>query len=115
MNIPDGIIEVDSAAGKQLGFTRDIFTPTSYLWADGDSIYISAIEVYERGKGHLPALFRAIHANGFTIKVPTPFPRMEQILVKQEFTHTIEDGPDMPGVEVWVKRPPSVTTSEDEN
>jgi hypothetical protein len=99
----DGIIEVDSQFGKELGFTYDQFTRTSYLWKSGQTIYISAIEACERGKGNLRRLFQAIEAKGLTIKVPTPFRRMEEILRKQGFKHTVEDGPDMPGVEVWVK------------
>ena len=92
----------DGLAGD-LGFTPDRFD--GWLWRVGKTIYISFIVSKEEGQGHLSELFNAIWRKGFTVKVPTPFARMEAILRNKGFVRTVEHSEQMGGdVEVWLKR-----------
>lgn len=100
----DGIIELNSELGIDLGFTSDRFD--GWLWKKGDYIYISFIESKHRGEGNLSELFENILARGWGIKVPTPMGVMPSILRKKGFKPTSEyhekAGEDC---EVWVKEP----------
>ena len=100
----DGIIDLDSEKGKDLGFTSDKFE--GYLWKHGRYIYISFIISKQQGEGNLSQLFTNIESKGYGIKVPTPFARMTQILLTHGFTPTKEwfkQAGDY--AEVWVKKP----------
>ena len=104
----DGIIILDTIAGKELGFTSDKFLCGSYLWKRGEYIYISFIHSREQRKGYLSALFDTI-LKGYGIKVPNPSVLMEAILIKKGFERTEEPSESIElskyheFVEVWVK------------
>jgi len=100
--IHKGMIEVDSVSGKLFGFTSDKFDDFSYLWYDGDYIWISVIEVIHPDQGHFSELVKTIQKAGYGIKVPNPFPRMEAILQHYGFQKTIEYDTDGNPVDVWV-------------
>ena len=55
----DGIIELDSEFGKELGFTSDKFW-ASWLWKRGNRIIISMICAKKREKGILRNLLRKL-------------------------------------------------------
>jgi len=105
----DGIIELDTVAGKELGFTSDKFMEGnrsqigSYLWKRGEYIYISIIASREKNKDHLSKLFATILSKGYGIKVPTPSKLMKGILRKKGFERTKEHSEQHGNVEVWVK------------
>ena len=84
------LIALDSELGKKIGFTSDRFAEGSYLWLVNGYVYISFIVSKEEGKGYLSELFDAILANGWGVKVPTPFPKMELICLKKGFRKTTE-------------------------
>jgi hypothetical protein len=98
----DGIIQVDTDRGKQIGFTSDKFEPDSYLWKDGERILISIIFSKEEGKGNLSALFAAIEDLGLRVAVPTPFAHMQAILEHKGFVSHMEDS-ELGACEVWEK------------
>lgn len=77
-----GMIALDSKFGKQFGFTSDKFGRGSYLWDNGDDIFISFIESKDRGKGHFSTLIKGIESKGYRVLVPTPLAQMENILTK---------------------------------
>lgn len=79
----EGIINIDSDLGKQLGFTSDRFFPDSYLWREGNTIIISLIIAKE--KGMFRQLIKAIQENGFDFEIPTPSNRMREIGIKQKW------------------------------
>lgn len=97
----DGIIELDTDRGKQLGFTSDKFD--GWLWLKEDYVCISFIVSLQPNRGNLSKLFNIIQQLGYGIKVPTPFARMKAILISHGFTQTIEDDPNLGPVEVWKK------------
>ena len=105
----DGIIELDTKAGKELGFTSDKFIDGnrsqigSYLWKKEGYIFISFIQSKEKRKGHLSKLFDTILSKGYGIKVPTPSTLMEGILRKKGFERTKEHSEQHGNIEVWVK------------
>jgi hypothetical protein len=99
----DGIINLDTKRGKELGFTSDKYD--GYLWKQGESIFISFI--VSRQRGNFRELVRRIHDLGLTVKVPTPLGQMQQILLKNGYQHTVELDEDIgEGVDVWLLPPP---------
>jgi len=100
----DGIINLDTERGRELGFTRDRYG--GYLWKTGDSIIISFIESKQRG--NFRELVRRIHEHGWTVKVPTPLSSMKEIVRKNGYQHTIVPFSDEDPIpcEVWVLPPP---------
>ena len=98
-----GIIDLDSARGRQLGFTSDRFHSGSYLW-DGDDgrVWVSAI--FSKGKGNFRSLVEAIRAEKRTVAIPTPLPQMLRIVEKNGYQHLVEQTEEGP-VDVWVLKP----------
>lgn len=99
VDIPEGMIELDSESGKLLGFTSEQFQH-SYLWRKGNEIYISLIEVKKPNNGTFKSLIKCIEELGFQVAVPNPLGQMIFILEKWNFTPIFEQG----GSEVWRKR-----------
>ena len=81
-------IDPDSPFGKELGFTTNKFS--GWLWRKGNVIYVSFIVSLSESRGNLRNLLKNIHEKGFTIKIPTPFPRMEKICERLGFKHKTE-------------------------
>ena len=99
----NGIIELDSPFGKEIGFTSDKFK-ASWLWKKGNRIYISMIWAIEEDKGYFTELVKKIKEKGYEIAVPTPIGVMEYIVRKWGFKKNIEYSEDFKDyVEVWVK------------
>ena len=98
----NGIIEMDSNRGKELGFTSEHFSHGSYLWEDRSRITISFIA--SRAKDNFRRLAETILATGKEIAIPTPLPMMERIVRKAGYKHTIENDPVMGPVEIWLMR-----------
>jgi len=98
---PDGVIELDSEFGKELGFTSDKFD--GRLWKKDSYIHICFIMSKHQGKGNLSKLFDKILSLGYGIKVPTPLAKMKVILLTHGFKPTVEFSKEMGYVEVWVK------------
>jgi hypothetical protein len=90
---PDFVIDPSSPKGKRFGFVKTKFR--GYLSDDGDTIWISAIESIFKGRGDFSKLVKRIHSLGYRIKVPSPFPRMEDICIHLGFTKTTELFPEM--------------------
>jgi hypothetical protein len=99
--IRDDIIELDSRAGKLLGFTSDLFD--GYLWKTRDIIYISAIISRSPKNGHLKHLFSKIEALGYAIQVPNPLPTMIPVLKHLGFKPRINYDPEYGSIDVWIK------------
>ena len=103
--IEDGIIEVDSAAGKCFGLTSDSWAGDTYLWKNGNKITCSFVWAKEPNKGHFRSLVNAIEAAGFIVAVPTPLYQMTEILKHWGWISVKEDS-EMGAVEVWQRREP---------
>jgi len=98
----DGIIELDSDRAKPFGFTSDKFY--GYLWKKGNYIVISFIASLYPRSGDFANLCKTIESKGFGIKVPTPFPRMKDILIKQKYRKTKEwFSAAKDYCEIWIK------------
>lgn len=99
----NGIIELDSEAGKEIGFLSSKFG--GYLWKQDGAIIVSFI--VSKSKGNFRRLVERIRSLGFAVKVPTPLGRMQDIVLKNGYRHTIEHDKNMgENVEVWVLEPP---------
>jgi len=95
----DGMIALDSENGKGLGFTSDSFESGSYLWKDGDDIVVSFI--WSKAKGNFKKLVDAIKGKSMTVVIPTPLGRMQDIVIKNGYTHKTIDS-EMGLCEVWI-------------
>lgn len=93
------IINPDSEFAKQIGFTSDKFV--GWLWKEESRIIISCINSLQPRQGNFSSLLKAIERAGFNIAVPSPLPKMKDILIKKGFTPQIELDPDLGKIEVW--------------
>ncbi len=69
-----------------INFTKDRFTDDSYLWRNGEEVWISFIVSKEPGKGHFSELVEALEANGLNVLIPTPLGKMSAILAHWGFS-----------------------------
>jgi len=98
----EGIIELDSREGKELGFTSDKFN--GYLWVKDDDIYVTVITSLHPNRGNFRKLLDTIERRGYNIKVPTPSNRMTKILRIRGFTKQPEYNEQFEEmVEVWCR------------
>jgi hypothetical protein len=102
--MPDGIIELDSEVGRMLGFTSDRFSSGSYLWKRDEVIAISFIESLNRG--NFRELVQRILSLHFSVHIPTPLGRMQEIVRKNGYRQTFLFAAEVREcVEVWVLEP----------
>ena len=96
------VIQPGSVFGTKLKFTKNKFG--GYICLEDNTIWISAIISKKPGQHNLTHLFNRILKLGYEIKVPQPFPNMEDIVKAKGFTKTVEHwdkiGED---IDVWVK------------
>lgn len=76
----DGIIQIDSAAAKTLGFTGDKFHAISYLWKEGSVFILSFITSRHPGAGHFRKLLDTLEGQAEAIIVPSPSKQMWEVL-----------------------------------
>ena len=95
----NGMIALDSDSGKELGFTSDRFKNGSYLWKDGNDIIVSFI--WSQAKGNFKNLVDAIKGKNMTVVIPTPLGRMQDIVIKNGYTHKTINS-EMGLCEVWI-------------
>jgi hypothetical protein len=98
----NGIINIDTEAGKQLEFTSDKFNPASYLWKIGDTIVISFIVA--RQKGAFCQLIKNIAAQGFYFEIPTPSRRMREIGKKQGWHYCQREHEEFGPIDILTNR-----------
>lgn len=83
LQIPCGIIELDSPFAKQIGFTSDGFDKDCYLWGVPDKNLVWLSLIISTRKGAFRALMHNIQKLGYKFRIPTPLGRMLQIGQKQ--------------------------------
>jgi len=99
----NGIIELDSEFGKEIGFTSDKFK-ASWLWKKGNRIMISMIWAKKEREGYFTELIKNIKDKGYEVAIPTPIGLMEILVRKWGFKKIIEYSEDFKDyVKVWVK------------
>lgn len=99
----DGIIEMDSERGKELGFTSERFSHGSYLWDTPGRVTVSFIA--SRARGNFRDLVGRILAEGKEVAVPTPLPAMAGIVRRNGYVRILEEHEMGGAVEVWILRP----------
>lgn len=85
MNIPEGIIDLDSDFAKEIGFTSDKFDGYLWGWSKENKITISFIESLHPRKGNFRKLFENIEKITDKIHVPCPSEKMRQIIEKNGY------------------------------
>lgn len=103
LEIPQGIIELDSEFAQQIGFVSSRFKGCSYLCGDGKRIIVSMIEATDPGNGAFSALMKACNYLGFDVVVPNAFPRMQAILKQYGYTETMIEDEIFGIMDLWVK------------
>ena len=103
MVMPDfDVIHPGSVFGTKLKFTENKFG--GYLCLQDKTIWISAIISKNPGQHNLTHLFNRILKLGYEIKVPSPFPKMEEIVKAKGFVRTIEHWEETgEDIDVWCK------------
>ena len=82
----DGMIELDNPElPSEWGFTGKRFGTDSYLWKEGNEIWISLVVANAEGSGHFKELVDKIEADGFGVVVPAPYGKLTSILNKWGF------------------------------
>lgn len=94
-------VELDSALGRELGFTSDLFAPGSYLLRERKTIIISMIIAAHPGRGDFSCLVRTIREKGYDVEIPTPLGLMEHIVLRWGMKKKIRRHPVMGPVEIW--------------
>lgn len=91
--IPEGILMLNDELSF-LGFVVRNFSMDSYLWRDGNTIWISLVIAYSDRKGNFRKLIRALNEElGFDIAIPTPIGRMKEIVEKNNYQkYQVENG-----------------------
>jgi len=85
---PDFVCEPGDQRVKGFGWTKSKFK--GYLSIEGNTIWISSVWSIQRGKGHFSRLIKNIRKAGYEIKIPSPFPHMEEICQHLGFIKTEE-------------------------
>lgn len=99
----NGIIEMDSERGKELGFTSERFSLGSYLWDTPGRVTVSFIA--SRARGNFRGLVERILAEGKEVAVPTPLSAMASIVRRNGYVRTFEEHEMGGEVEVWILKP----------
>ena len=86
-----GLIRVDSKKGKRLGLTSDRFTEDSYLWLEGDTLWLSLLISKKEHQGYVLNILNTARAKGYDIACRPVSVRMKMILSRFGFVIT-EDG-----------------------
>jgi hypothetical protein len=100
----DWVIEPGDPKGEKFGFTSEKFM--GYISEEDHILWISAIISTQPGKGNFSSLVKLALNQGYIVKIPSPFPRMQAIAKHLKFKRTFEIFPEMDEeIEVWVKNP----------
>lgn len=102
----DGIVFIDQAFARKLGFTSEKFEKESYLWKKGKEIYTSFIASTTPQRGYFTSLVNNCLKLGYTVKVPCPLPGMNVVVRKLGFKESFEwDEKIGEDIDVWIKKP----------
>ncbi len=101
-----GLVKVGDEVGVLIGFIPERFDVRSYLFVANKDVYVAHIHTTVMGKGYLHDLFASLRSRGMTVKVPSPYQRMEKILRHYGARPTVEFDLRMGPCEVWVLLPP---------
>lgn len=80
-----GLIRVDSEKGKQLGLTSDRFTEDSYLWLEGDTLWLSQLISKKEHQGYVLNILKTAKAKGYDMLCLPVSERMKMILSRFGF------------------------------
>lgn len=80
-----GLIRVDSEKGKQLGLTSDRFTEDSYLWLEGNTLYLSLLTSKKEHQGYVLNIMNKAKTMGYDMICCPVSERMKMILSRFGF------------------------------
>jgi len=98
--IQNGIITLDSDVGKEIGFLSSKFD--GYLWKKNNTIIISFI--ISKDRGNFRQLVKTLLDMGFTIEIPTPLGRMQDIVLRNGYIYRTVHDKLMGPVDIWSLR-----------
>ena len=80
-----GLIRTDSEKGKLFGLTSDRFTDDSYLWLEGDTLWLSMLISLKEHRGYVLNILTKAKAKGYNIACCPVSERMKMILSRFGF------------------------------
>jgi hypothetical protein len=83
-----GLIRVDSEKGKQLGLTSDRFTEDSYLWLEGNTLWLSLLTSKKEHQGYVLNIMNNAKAAGYDMLSYPVSERLKMILSRFGFVIT---------------------------
>jgi len=95
--IPDGIIQPDTAFAYKVGFTSDKFE--GWLWKSERTIIVSMIISKHEGRGKFRAMINKIKALKYDIFISTPSTRMREIALRNGFVDGVRESAEIGPVE----------------
>ena len=101
--VKDKPIEIVSDFGTAIGFDAKSFHSSSYLWWDGERLWISAIKARNEGGGAFTRLVDMCQQFKIPLRVPTALEGMQEILTKWGWTQSTVPHTNLPDemVDVW--------------
>ncbi len=99
-----GIIEPGSPSGVYHGMSKREWLPSSFLAKSSNEIQISLIAAKHQGRGSFSRLLMRLDKLGLRVRIVSPLPQMEAILVRKGFVaeHTGSTFEDRK--EIWERK-----------
>ena len=104
IDVPDGLIPLDSAFAAYYGFTSENYYEDTYLVGDSflNQVTIPMLISNHPGQGHFSIAIKKLLQDGIRVSIPTPVPKMQEILTAWGFDIVwIQEE----GIEYWVYPP----------
>ena len=87
IDVPDGLISLDSDFAAHYGFTSENYYQESYLVGDSalNQITIPMLISNHPGEGRFSKAINKLLKDGIRVLIPTPVPKMQEILTSWGF------------------------------
>ena len=104
MDVPNGLIVLDSIFASHYGFKGEFFYEESYLWGISSirQVKIPFLISNYPGKGHFSRAVKKMLFDNISVAIPTPLGLMQQILHGWGFIPTWDP---IESIEYWVSPP----------
>lgn len=104
LEIPNGLINLDSEFADHYGFTSEYFYEVTYLIGDPSlrQVIIPMLISNFPGEGHFSEAVKKLLYDGIRVSIPTPVPLMQKILTAWGF-EIIWNSQE--GIEYWIYPP----------
>ena len=87
VDVPDGLIPLDSDFAVYYGFTSENYYKETYLVGDSflNQVTIPMLISNHPGEGHFSKAIKKLLQDDIRVSIPTPVPKMQEILIAWGF------------------------------